>query len=160
MSPNRAAHLTLLPTAMDNAERRDVLEDLMYLVSHQKHPISVLFGKCETFQQSNIRCQAYFDFVKENQSVFEPYFRASEAHHQTARLREAVNYLQMITYLTVMTRDLDTVRRRNYGFLFSGFEDIVGEVINKINGRKSRKTSELPLELVAFIRNSALAAGK
>lgn len=160
MSPNRAGHLTLLPAAMDNADRRDVLADLMYLISHQKHPIAVLFGKCETFQESNKRCQSYFDFVKENQFVFEPYFRASESHHQTARLREAVNYLQMITYLTVMTRDLDNVRKRNYGFLFSGFEEIVGEVVNKINGRKLRKDQELPLELVAFIRSSALAAGK
>lgn len=159
MSPNRAGHLTLLPTTADFAEKRDIANDLNYLAAHQKHSILTLFGRCETFQQSN-PCQAYFDFVSENQTVFELYFRAAETNHQSARLREAVNYLQMITYLTVMTSNLGSIRRRNYGYLFCGFEPIVDEVISRIKAQRTKKDSDLTLELVVAFRNSALAAGE
>lgn len=160
MPLNRARHLTLLPPVKaEQPDQRDILADLMYLSDNEKHSIAALFGKCETFQISN-RCQSYFDFVKEHQDVFEPYFRVSEKHKDTAKLREAVNYLQMITYLSVITRHLDPIRRRNYGYLFSGFEAIIEDVIAKINGQKIKKDEALPMELVAIIRNSALAAGK
>lgn len=160
MPLNGARHLTLLPPVKaDRPDQRDVLADLIYLSDHEKHSIAALFGKCETFQASN-RCQPYFDFVREHQDVFEPYFRASEKHQDTAKLREAVNYLQMITYLSITTSRLDPIRRRNYGYLFSGFEAIIKDVVAKINGQKIKKDEALPMELVAIIRNSALAAGK
>ena len=158
MSLNRASHLTLLPANMDIAGQRAILDDLIFLTNNQKHSLAVLFGKCEAFQQMN-RCQRYFDFVENHKAAFEPYFRAAEADRNTTRLREAVNYLQMITYLAVMTRNMDSIKRRNYGYIFSGFEGVIEVVIDKIHALKQRRTDDLPLELIEMTRNSALAAG-